>query len=90
MAIGGQVGLPWDLNNIPTPRHSEALSILVETGYIQFELLQFKVLGEQGLLDQFVIYPNLGKPLEDWWGVDNSGDVATICLFLEVVCIWGE
>ena len=56
MAIGGQARLPRDLDNIPTPRHSEALSILVETGYIQFELLQFKVPGEQGLLDHFVIY----------------------------------
>ena len=60
-------------SQLPVPSHSEALSILVEAGYIQFELLQSKVPREQGLLHHFVIYPNLGEPLKDWWGVDISG-----------------
>ena len=87
MVFIDQADLPWNLNTIPTLRHSEVLSILVEAGYIHFEMLQFEVPGEDGLIDHFVICPNLGESLEDWRGVDISGVVA-ICLFLEAVCIW--
>ena len=54
MVFIDQADLPWDLNTIPTLCHSEALSILVEAGYIQFEMLQLEISGEDGLINHFL------------------------------------
>ena len=87
-------GHPFDLNQIPSIRHSEALSILFDVSIIRgvtyflnnLFLLQVGYI-EFDRIEILYIILRVDEPLEDRREGEDISGVVRICLFLEDVCI---